>query len=209
MKFILHSSIIFTLVCIFIALNIQAMNSRQVIPATQEPQSKWTENSLFRDHIKYRTDGFDFPVGPPNASGYYNAQKFTENNHLGEDWNALSGGDSDLGHPIFSIANGWVSKSYNAGPGWGNIIRIIHENQDGEKVESLYAHCDKRLVSTGDWVKRGDTIATIGNANGAYLAHLHLELRSDCDLELGPGYSDNTQGYISPTEFIKSHRPNR
>ena len=36
------------------------------------------------DTIKF-TNGFDFPVGKPNAQGYYNAQKFTVNNHLGDD----------------------------------------------------------------------------------------------------------------------------
>jgi hypothetical protein len=42
-------------------------------------------------------DGFDYPVGKPNGKGYYNAQKFGENTHLGEDWNGVRGGNSDLG----------------------------------------------------------------------------------------------------------------
>lgn len=154
-------------------------------------------------------DGFDFPVGAPDAEGYYNAQKFGENKHLGDDWNATSGGNSDLGHPIYSTANGQVSHSYNAGGAWGNIVRIIHRNPNGKKIESLYAHCKERFVKKGDWVKRGEKIASIGNANGAYFAHLHFEIRDICDLELGPGYSSNTNGYLSPTEFILSNRPKK
>lgn len=165
------------------------------------------EDSIFKNHEKYISDGFDFPVGPPDAKEYYNAQKFTENNHLGEDWNAVTGGDSDLGDPIFAISHGVVSRSYDAGSGWGNIIRILHKTRQGKYIESLYAHCDQRLVKKGDWIKRGDTIGTIGNANGVYLAHLHFELRTDPKMNLGLGYSSNTEGYISPTDFIRDNRP--
>ena len=38
--------------------------------------------------------GFDFPVGPPDAQGYYDAQSFGRNRHLGEDWNGNGGGNS-------------------------------------------------------------------------------------------------------------------
>jgi len=67
---------------------------------------------------------FDYPVGKPDAKGYYNAQKFGVNLHLGEDWNAVTGGNSDLGDPIFSIANGFVDFAEDVGGGWGNVIRI-------------------------------------------------------------------------------------
>lgn len=207
MKFILNSSLIFALVCYFIILNIKAKNSYSQNSTTNNIPSQIKSDTLFGRHLEFLSDGFDFPVGYPDSKGYYNAQKFKENNHLGEDWNAVTGGNSDLGHPIFAISNGWVSRSYDAGPGWGNIIRIIHK-KDSKWIESLYAHCKDRSVNKGDWVKRGDTIATIGNANGAYLAHLHFEIRDDCSLKLGPGYSTNTQGYMSPTEFIKANRPN-
>lgn len=49
---------------------------------------------------------FDYPVGKPPGNGYYIAQKFQENAHLGEDWNAVTGGNTDLGDPIYAIANG-------------------------------------------------------------------------------------------------------
>lgn len=53
-------------------------------------------------------DGFDFPVGKPDAKGYYDAQSFGKNNHLGSDWNGNGGGNSDFGDDVFSIADGVV-----------------------------------------------------------------------------------------------------
>ena len=149
---------------------------------------------------------FDFPVGKPDAKGYYNAQRFGENNHLGEDWNATSGGDTDLGDPIYSIATGKVTLAADIGGGWGKIIRIAHHLPDGSWIESLYAHCDQILVKEGDIVSKGTKIATIGNNKGQYLAHLHFELRSELALPAGGGYGTDTTGYLNPTEFIKSHR---
>ena len=152
------------------------------------------------------TNGFDFPVGKPNAKDYYNAQKFKENNHLGEDWNGVGGGNSDIGDPIYAIANGYVSFAEDKKGGWGNVVRIVHYITKEQQLESLYAHCLDIEVQTGDYVNKGDVIATIGNNDGQYLAHLHFELRSTIGLPIGGGYSENTEGYINPTEFIKNHR---
>lgn len=149
---------------------------------------------------------FDYPVGKPNALGYYNAQEFGENGHLGEDWNASTGGNSDLGAPVYAIANGRVKFAQNIGGGWGNVIRITHELPDHSFVESLYAHCDTVLVQENQIVTRGEEIGTIGTANGQYIAHLHLELRNDTTLPIGGGYSNSSKGYLHPTAFIKGHR---
>ncbi|WP_299440542.1 M23 family metallopeptidase [uncultured Aquimarina sp.] len=161
-------------------------------------------DSLFNKHKEFIVTDFDFPVGKPNATGYYNAQKFKENNHLGDDWNGVGGGNSDLGDAIYSIANGYVSFAEDIGGGWGNVIRIIHKYK-GNYYESVYAHCQSIKVKEGDFLKKGTLIATIGNANGQYLAHLHLELRDDIFMSIGGGYSENTKGYLDPTKFIKEH----
>jgi len=149
---------------------------------------------------------FDYPVGVPDGSGYYNAQGFGENTHLGDDWNAITGGNSDLGDPIYAIASGYIKYAEDNGPGWGNVIRMNHYLSDSSVVESLYAHCDTILVNVGDWVTIGTQIGTIGNANGAYSAHLHLEIRNNVDMPIGGGYSSYTEGYIDPTLFIDEHR---
>ncbi len=157
-------------------------------------------------------DGFDFPVGAPNAGGYYNAQVFGENNHLGEDWNGNGGGNTDLGDSVGAVAHGVVLMAGNAGKGWGNVVRLVHNagtDQHPWYVESLYGHLDSMAVSPGQVVKRGENIGTIGTAGGAYLAHLHLEVRDVLDMPTGPGYAAVVTGYVEPTLFIQSHRPRR
>ena len=156
-----------------------------------------------KKNISYK---FDFPVGKPNAKGYYNAQKFQENYHLGDDWNSVKGGNSDLGDHIYAIANGYVAATKNHKGGWGNVIRIIHQLPNKKQVESLYAHCDTIFVKQNSWVKKGQIIGTIGNVDGLYLAHLHLEIRNKINLPIGNGYSKDTTGYLDPTEFIKTNR---
>ncbi len=156
--------------------------------------------------VAYLSDGFDFPVGIPDAAGYYNAQGFGKNNHLGDDWNANTGGNTDLGDPVFAVSNGYVKNAEDIRGGWGNVIRILHKLPNGEMVESLYAHCDTVLVKQGDWVKRGDPVGTIGTAHGIYYAHLHFEMRSNTTMGIGGGYSANQTGYLDPTEFINEHR---
>ncbi len=194
------------IICLSIACNKADNNS------TKRTQSKTGTEKLFKNKLdfvynsNYIAKSFDFPVGKPNAKGYYNAQKFLVNNHLGDDWNAVTGGNTDLGDPIYSIANGYVKLAKNYGGGWGNVIRIIHKMPNGKLVESLYAHCDEILVKEKQWVKKGMKIGTIGNAGGQYLAHLHFEIRSNINLPIGPGYSTVTDGYLNPTKFIKQNR---
>jgi murein DD-endopeptidase MepM/ murein hydrolase activator NlpD len=162
--------------------------------------------AFFKFKESFIASGFDFPVGAPDAKNYYNAQGFGENAHLGDDWNGTGGGNSDLGDPVYAVANGYVSEVYDAGRGWGNVVRIIHKIGGDDYVESVYAHLDTMLVEKGSGIKKGAQLGTIGNANGAYVAHLHLEIRHQVKMNLGGGYSTDTAGYLDPTQFINSHR---
>lgn len=153
-------------------------------------------------------DGFVFPVGPPDARGYYDAQPFGRNNHLGEDWNGTKGGNSDLGDPIYSIGKGVISYAGDGGPGWGNVVRICHNiGTTGTPfyVESLYGHLKTIGVSEGTLVAGGQQIGTMGNVDGMYYAHLHLELRARIGMPIGAGYSVDPDGFVDPTHFIKTH----
>jgi len=154
---------------------------------------------------------FDFPVGPPDASGYYDAQPFGANDHLGNDWNGNGGGDTDLGDPVHAIAAGVVSVASDHGGGWGNVVRVVHAcgeapGPESHELESLYAHLDTIEVRAGQRVRRGERIGTIGTAGGQYRAHLHLELRARPGMPLGGGYSKDTTGYLDPSAFILRHR---
>lgn len=178
----------------------------------QEDANETTNDSLvqqedtFEVPTEFIADRFDFPVGKPDAKGYFNAQGFGDNTHLGDDWNGLGGGDSDLGDPVYAIADGYVTFAEAHNASWGNVIRIVHYLPDSSQVESLYAHCNEILVKEKQWVSVGDQIGTIGNANGRYKAHLHLELRHKIGMSIGKGYDSNTKGYLNPTEYIKRHR---
>lgn len=156
-------------------------------------------------------DGFDFPVGKPDAAGYHKARGYFPNGHLGEDWNGNGGGDSDLGAPIYACARGVVIFSANIGVGWGNciIVRHIYRELDGRvaMVDSLYAHLHQRVVKLHDLVEKGQLVGTMGGNNGMYFVHLHFEMRKD--LRVGMNRSqfprDNSV-YYSPTAFINAHR---
>src|SRR5437870_1715699 len=123
---------------------------------------------------------FDFPLGNENGAMSYNAQHFTESRHLGDDLNGIGGENSDLGDPIYAIADGRVLLARDGGPGWGNVVILLHaylENGERKYVESYYGHVQDMLVHPDETVKRGQQIATVGTANGRYLAHLHFEMR--------------------------------
>jgi murein DD-endopeptidase MepM/ murein hydrolase activator NlpD len=76
------------------------------------------------------------------------------------------------GYPIKATADGIVNESGWAG-GYGYAVKIYH--RDG--IETLYAHCSKLLVNVGERVKRGQTIANIGDSGTATNAHIHYEIR--------------------------------
>jgi len=155
-------------------------------------------------------DGFDLPVGKPDARGYYKARGFKAYGHLGEDWDGVGGGDTDLGDPVYAIGDGVVVFARDCHQGWGNVIIIRHAFRDGttvRNVDSLYGHLQKILVHRGQAVRRGQQIAAIGNAHGLYDAHLHLEVRKNIAIGMSRDkFAQDLSNYYEPTSFIESHR---
>lgn len=160
-------------------------------------------------------DGFDFPVGLPDAKGYYKARGFTPNGHLGEDWNGVNGGNSDLGDSVYATGDGIVVQSRDVRVGWGNVVIIRHAYRDAKDgkvrvVDSLYGHLNERFVSLNQHVKRGQRIGTIGTNRGMYFAHLHFEIRKNLNIGMHRKKFAKTYGnYHSPTHFIKQNRKTR
>lgn len=156
-------------------------------------------------------DGFDFPVGKPDAAGYYKARGYHPKGHHGEDWNGKGGGNTDLGDPVYAMGDGIVVQSRDVRVGWGNVVIIRHayRQSDGtvKFIDSLYGHLNARYVTLHQRVKRGQRIGTIGTNRGMYLAHLHFEVRKN--LYIGMHRSKFAKGYGNywdPTYFIKQHR---
>jgi hypothetical protein len=152
---------------------------------------------------------FDFPLGSENGALAYNAQRFTESHHLGDDLNGIGGENSDLDDPVYVVADGRVLLARDGGPGWGNVIIVLHayiDHDERKYVQSYYGHVETMLVRAGENVQRGQQIATVGTADGRYLAHLHFEMREFITPFVGPGYREDTRGWIDPSEFIRAHR---
>jgi len=160
--------------------------------------------------VVHAADGFQFPVGPSGtAAGYYVARGFRPNGHLGEDWNGVGGGDTDLGDPVYAAAHGIVVFARNYHVGWGNVVIIRHayyEGADLKYVDSLYGHLLDFTVQEGEQVHRGQQIGRIGNNFGMYEAHLHFEMRKN--LQIGmyrSSFPRDFSNYYTPTEFITQH----
>ena len=79
---------------------------------------------------------------------------------------------ASAGTPIHATADGTVTYASSMGT-YGNLVKISH----GNGVETYYAHCSKILVSVGQTVSAGDTIALVGSTGNSTGPHLHLEIR--------------------------------
>lgn len=78
------------------------------------------------------------------------------------------------GLPIIATADGTVVFAGRQS-GYGNIIKISHENN----TETFYAHLSKIRVKKGERVSRGDHIGDMGSTGRSTGTHLHYEVRID------------------------------
>jgi len=179
------------------------------VPTQKDPPQIIPTGSLDMGFTKI-ADGFDFPVGKPEAEGYYKARGFRPGGHLGEDWDGVRGGDTDLRDPIYSVGDGIVVFARDVHLGWGNVIIVRHayrENGNVRYIDALYGHLNSMLVSRGQRVSRGQQIATMGTAHGQYDAHLHFEIRKNLEIGMSRSkFSKDFSNYYDPTQFINSHR---
>jgi murein DD-endopeptidase MepM/ murein hydrolase activator NlpD len=179
------------------------------VPSQKEPPQIIPTGSLDMGFTKI-ADGFDFPVGKPEAEGYYKARGFRAGGHVGEDWDGVRGGDTDLRDPIYCAGDGIVVFARDVHLGWGNVIIVRHayrENGNVRYVDSLYGHLNSMLVSRGQRVSRGQQIATMGTAHGQYDAHLHFEIRKNLEIGMSRSkFGKDFSNYYDPTQFINSHR---
>lgn len=79
------------------------------------------------------------------------------------------------GEPIVAAADGEVVYSGDELKGYGNMVILRHDNG----LMTAYAHADRILVSKGEQVKQGVTIATVGKSGGVDQAQLHFGVRKD------------------------------
>ncbi len=75
------------------------------------------------------------------------------------------------GKDIVASTDGKVTFA-GTGTGYGNFVQISGNNG----ICTLYAHCEKLFVKSGQEVKAGERIASVGNTGHSTGAHLHFEV---------------------------------
>ncbi len=128
------------------------------------------ESQLVGERIKKSLLPTSLPVDTQwNASGYgWRTDPFTGEMamHEGVDF------PSPVGTPIRAAAAGIVVSS-GRHPDYGNMVEIDH----GNDLTTRYAHASKILVKVGQFVKRGQVVAEVGDTGRSTGPHLHFEVR--------------------------------
>lgn len=113
------------------------------------------------------------PSGRPVASGWlsshfgYRNDPFTGKKtwHQGVDFAGKDGTE------VIAVASGVVSWSGNR-HGYGNMVEVAH----GDGLLTRYAHNDENLVEVGDLIRKGETLALMGNTGRSTGPHVHFEV---------------------------------
>lgn len=157
----------------------------------------------------------EFPVSSAVITQYYGPTKFAERAyrtkfHTGVDFGA------SIGTPIFSVADGTISRMDNNDRGisrwnryqYGRYILIAHTNN----LSSLYAHLSRAMVKTGDIVKKGDLLGYSGNSGYATGPHLHFGVYWTPSIQLKPvspaaglvpiGVTIDPMSYLPNSDFV-------
>lgn len=79
-----------------------------------------------------------------------------------------------FGSPIVAVLAGTVISASNNSSA-GNYVKIDH----GDGFVTVYCHASRLLVSTGDYVQQGETIALCGSTGVSTSPHLHFSVMSN------------------------------
>jgi murein DD-endopeptidase MepM/ murein hydrolase activator NlpD len=150
------------------------------------------EAQLFEDRVRKARLPTTLPVdGTWNASAYgWRLDPFTGQRamHEGVDF------PSEVGTPIVAAAAGVVIAAERH-PEYGLMIDIDH----GNDLITRYAHASKLLVQPGAFVKRGQSIAAVGNTGRSTGPHLHFEVRIK-------GAAQNPNRFLQMAADTHNHR---
>jgi murein DD-endopeptidase MepM/ murein hydrolase activator NlpD len=102
--------------------------------------------------------------------------------HSGLDFAGKAGSD------VVAVASGVVTWA-GRDAGYGNLIEISH----GDDLVTRYAHNKENLVTPGDIVRKGETIALMGSTGRATGSHVHYEVYKN-------GRSVDPSSYVARTQ---------
>lgn len=149
-------------------------------PAANTSDGSAAEAAEVRPVIVFPLDGNITSVFALRIDPFYNPLSGGEPTyefHRGIDISAAKSRD------IHACADGVVIfTGYDSG--YGNYLMIEHDG-----FVSLYAHCSQLLLSEGNIVTAGDSIAIAGSTGRSTGNHLHFEIRVDGE-------------YVDPLEFV-------
>ncbi len=115
-----------------------------------------------------------WPVpGYTNISSEFGLRFGGSDNHTGFDISTGSNSSNIYGKSIVAANTGTVVFVKHGTTGYGKYLIIDH----GGGFTTLYAHTSSILVSVGDKVSRGQTIAKVGSTGWSTGPHLHFEVR--------------------------------
>lgn len=148
---------------------VEAMTALGYQLDNREAQLNVLESVLMNQNLKERV----YPQGRPVKSGWLSSyfgkrtDPFTGKpaNHTGIDFAGKHGAD------IVAVADGvvtWSGDRY----GYGVMVEINH----GNGFSTRYAHNSENLVAVGDEVKKGQTVALMGETGRATGPNLHFEV---------------------------------
>lgn len=98
------------------------------------------------------------------------------------------------GEPIVAAADGEVVYSGNELRDYGNMVIVRHEGG----IMTAYAHAGRVMVSKGDNVKQGATIATVGKTGSVDQAQVHFGIRKNKE-------PVDPMGYLSSNNFASAN----
>ncbi len=104
--------------------------------------------------------------------------------------------------PISGIAR--VLSEKESG-GYGNMVEVTDEKTG---VKHMLAHLDKSMVKTGEVIKAGQQIGTLGNTGKSTGAHLHHEMRDKFGKKIDPTQFYSGPGFGSTAGGAATGNPN-
>ena len=147
--------------------------SQRALLAAAEAQSLKREAALTEyeaqadaQSVNIERDRWSLPTAYVALTARFGDYGLWATSHTGLDFNGVEGA------PIFSVANGTVtSVGYDGSYGNKTVVTL----EDGTEI--WYCHQSSLMVSSGEEVRGGQQIGTIGSTGNVTGSHLHLEVR--------------------------------